>query len=441
MNKAASGGRDFKKLIAELGNDVPGLGVALKAVFNPIAATIAGATLALGYFRNKLAEWNADMDRQSDEAATPMANFAHATERAALKVAEHQRAYKKWSEEMVRTNDDLLDGLKRQLETLESQSKVNKTILQQTKDKQSASIQASIAGGRMTPEQGAAAQKKMESNFASAQSVMAYRQLQAEQAARQATKDALNKKMNAANFKVQTISGEDINSRDAQLRIEKYPEEIAALEAKEKAAKEVLKKAQDAGEKFQRAPATPQELAGMDSHTELAAAKVYAEGYRKAHGTIDSAASALATVQGDLKAANRRKLNDTELLRDNAARQAKAESEALAAKGQMQGVDDQLHGGGLRLNEMLMGMTPAERMAALGKKQTPWQDRMKSEQEAWKNKLKSEQDAWNAKTQGYQNFIPTKKDEAGATDILTAIEALTKAATEQGIIVKKIANG
>jgi hypothetical protein len=312
FNKANSGARDFKKLIAEVSENVPGLGLALKGVFNPIAAAIAGATLALGYFRNKLADWNADMDRQSEDAATPMGNFAHATEKARVEIAELQRAHKKFAEDMAKSNDDLLDGLKKQIEALESQSRVHKVILAQVKERKTKEIQES----GMTPEQKKAAGTRLDQAYAGAQNVTAYRQLQAEQAARLATKDALNKKVSAATFRMQSLDDDPLVSEAAFLRRGDRDNYISKLEAEEKAKRAALAKAQDAASKFSRAPASAADLAGMDSHSDLLAAKDYAERYRAAHGVVDSASAALRTTQAALKAERDKKFTEGEAIKN-----------------------------------------------------------------------------------------------------------------------------
>jgi len=67
--KVGSEARSFKKLLEEISVQSPMLGTALKFAINPIIGVLAGATLAFGYFRKKIEETNAELDKMGEHNA------------------------------------------------------------------------------------------------------------------------------------------------------------------------------------------------------------------------------------------------------------------------------------------------------------------------------------------------------------------------------------
>ena len=64
-----NGAREFHKSIHNLTEQVPGLGIAFQALMSPIGATMTAATMAFTYAKEKLAEWNAEMDKTAERNA------------------------------------------------------------------------------------------------------------------------------------------------------------------------------------------------------------------------------------------------------------------------------------------------------------------------------------------------------------------------------------
>jgi hypothetical protein len=69
---------EMHRVIHALNGVIPGLGVLFQAAFSPIGATITLAVLALHAFKEKMKEWNAEMDKASEEYAKPLTHRVEA---------------------------------------------------------------------------------------------------------------------------------------------------------------------------------------------------------------------------------------------------------------------------------------------------------------------------------------------------------------------------
>src|ERR1035441_9292747 len=64
-----NGAREFHKSIHALTEQVPGLGIAFQALMSPGGATMTAATMAFAYAKEKLEEWNKEMDKVAERNA------------------------------------------------------------------------------------------------------------------------------------------------------------------------------------------------------------------------------------------------------------------------------------------------------------------------------------------------------------------------------------
>jgi hypothetical protein len=81
---SAKPGEGLKDLFQELIGLSPALGTAIKAAFNPITGGFAAAMAIFSVASEKLKEWNAQLDKQGESAASP-ARLSKSASGSALK--------------------------------------------------------------------------------------------------------------------------------------------------------------------------------------------------------------------------------------------------------------------------------------------------------------------------------------------------------------------
>ena len=148
-----NGAREFHKSIHALTEQVPGLGIAFQALMSPIGATMTAATMAFTYAKEKLAEWNAEMDKAAERNAKPV--FGHD---ALLAVGVTQAKMQDEYESFMRRRDDsekrFRDGLDDEQDKIKETLETEKKRLALKKEGAELIIRTQVENGSMSASAG-----------------------------------------------------------------------------------------------------------------------------------------------------------------------------------------------------------------------------------------------------------------------------------------------
>ena len=120
--KASNGAREFKKLLAELTEQSPILGIALKAAFSPIGAALTGSLLLFKFAKQAIDDLNKQTDALEAGTATPINNMKDALRDAQKSLADFDRAWQTFQHSQNKTaGEKLTQNLAEQLSLLDKQ--------------------------------------------------------------------------------------------------------------------------------------------------------------------------------------------------------------------------------------------------------------------------------------------------------------------------------
>jgi hypothetical protein len=112
---AGNGAREFHKTLHGLVEEVPVLGLALKAVLSPIGAALTAGTMLFTETQKHLEEWNKEMDKAGEEAAKPVGMVREELNKLAIERQKHLSDEKHWLKDLGQEHNAEIANLEERL--------------------------------------------------------------------------------------------------------------------------------------------------------------------------------------------------------------------------------------------------------------------------------------------------------------------------------------
>lgn len=146
-----SAGRSFHKVLHQITEQIPLLGIGITAMKDVTVAALNGALVTFTLVHEKLQEWNKEMDEAEKSAAEPIGLTRRETQKLGDEHERSRAALKSWLRELSEIHHEAAKALERELKLNEQVMESEKRRIEIKKNRRMAEVQLGVSTGAILP--------------------------------------------------------------------------------------------------------------------------------------------------------------------------------------------------------------------------------------------------------------------------------------------------